>query len=98
MLTFVFFTSFELICCLCLMPLGSLKDDEESSCSMLSDKTWSCPWGRTIIDKIAPLFRKILEENFLSSSGYALEDTKTNRLLWWNQRRKLDQWLSDLLR
>ncbi|XP_071716106.1 separase [Rutidosis leptorrhynchoides] len=82
---------------------GSSNDDEGSSSSMLHDKRscdklWCCPWGQSIIDEVVPLFRTILEENYLSSSGYTLEeDTKQNRSLWWNQRRKLDQWLSDLL-
>nr|XP_043623197.1 separase [Erigeron canadensis] len=82
---------------------GSSTDDEYLSSTILfdkqhSDKSWNCPWDHTIIDEVAPLFRRILEGNYLSSSGSTMEDTNTNRKLWWNQRRKLDQWLSDLLR
>jgi len=40
----------------------------------------------------------ILEENYISSSAYPLEDTKKNRSLWWTQRRKLDEYLSVFLR
>ncbi|XP_071705360.1 separase-like [Rutidosis leptorrhynchoides] len=89
-----------------ILSSGSSKDDEDSSSTNCSssiifdkrscgDKLWCCPWGAqsSIIDEVVPLFRTILEENYLSSS-----DTKQNRSLWWNQRRKLDQCLSDLLR
>ncbi|KAK1417650.1 hypothetical protein QVD17_26781 [Tagetes erecta] len=83
--------------------LAGRTDDGDSSSDMFikmsTDKPWHCPWGHTAVDEIAPLFRTILEESYLSSSGYtALEDTKQNRLIWWNQRRKLDRWLGDLLR
>ncbi|PWA66399.1 separase [Artemisia annua] len=79
---------------------GSLKDDEDSSSCILSscDKSWHCPWDHTIIDEVAPLFRRILEQNYASTSGHTLEDTKENRSLWWNLRKKLDQCLGDLLR
>ncbi|XP_076893503.1 separase-like isoform X3 [Bidens hawaiensis] len=84
--------------------LAASPDDEDSSSDILlekksSDKPWHCPWGHTAVDEIAPLFRTILEESYTSSYGYTtLEDTNQNRFKWWNQRRKLDQWLSDLLR
>ncbi|GJX34689.1 separase isoform X1 [Tanacetum coccineum] len=79
---------------------GSLEDDEDSSSCIFSscDKSWHCPWDHTIIDEVAPLFRRILEQNYASTSGHTLEDTKQNRKLWWNQRKKLDQCLGDLLR
>ncbi|KAL8218762.1 hypothetical protein R6Q57_022135 [Mikania cordata] len=91
-----------------VLPISSIisgrLDDEDSSCDILSeklssDKSWHCPWGHTAVDEIAPLFKTILEESYSSSFGYTdLEDTKQNRLIWWNQRRKLDQWLCFLLR
>ncbi|KAJ0743876.1 putative separase [Helianthus annuus] len=91
-----------------ILPIVSIskgsEDDEHSSSGNLfekksSDKPWHCPWGRTVVDDIAPLFRTILEESYLSASGFpTLENTNQNRLRWWDQRRKLDQWLSDLLR
>ncbi|KAI8012383.1 Separase [Camellia lanceoleosa] len=54
-------------------------------------KRWHCPWGSTVVDYIAPVFRMILEENYLSLSMQCLEDTKKNRSLWWMQRKSLDQ-------
>ncbi|THG05144.1 hypothetical protein TEA_012950 [Camellia sinensis var. sinensis] len=42
-------------------------------------KRWHCPRGSTVVDYIAPVFRLILEENYLSSSMQPLEDTKKNR-------------------
>ncbi|CAL5431756.1 unnamed protein product [Camellia sinensis] len=61
-------------------------------------KRWHCPWGSTMVDYIAPVFRLILEENYLSSSMQSLEDTKKNRSLRWMQRKSLDQRLGKILR
>ncbi|CAK7357007.1 unnamed protein product [Dovyalis caffra] len=61
-------------------------------------KHWHCPWGSTVVDDVAPAFRFILEENYLSSSEFPLEDTKENRTLWWTKRKKLDNRLGKLLR
>ncbi|CAL5353763.1 unnamed protein product [Camellia sinensis] len=61
-------------------------------------KRWHCPWGSTMVDYIAPVFRLILEENYLSSSMQPLEDTKKNRSLRWMQRKSLDQRLGKILR
>jgi separase len=62
------------------------------------DKHWHCPWGSTVVDDVAPTFRFILEENYLSSSKFPLEDTKENRNLWWTKRKELDHRLGKLLR
>ncbi|XP_015580756.1 separase [Ricinus communis] len=62
------------------------------------DKHWHCPWGFTVIDEVSPAFKLILEENYLSSSIFPLEDTKENRTLWWMRRKKLDFQLGKLLR
>lgn len=59
---------------------------------------WHCPWGSTVVDDVAPVFKLILEENYLSSSMFPLEDTKRNRTLWWMWRKKLDCRLGKLLR
>lgn len=79
-------------------------DDDESSCSGIPYeggdfvKQWRCPWGSTVVDDVAPMFKVILEENYLSSSTFPLEDNKTNRSLWWLRRRRLDQRLGKFLR
>ena len=62
------------------------------------DKQWHCPWGSTVVDDVTPAFKTILEENYLSSSTFPLDDTKENRLQWWTQRKKLDHRLGKLLR
>ncbi|XP_059463278.1 separase isoform X5 [Corylus avellana] len=62
------------------------------------DKHWHCPWGSTVVDDVAPVFKRILEENYLSSSKFPLEDTKRNRTLWWMWRKKLDCRLGKFLR
>ncbi|KAK2664690.1 hypothetical protein Ddye_003264 [Dipteronia dyeriana] len=61
------------------------------------DKHWHCPWGSTVVDKVAPAFKLILEENYSSSSNIPFEDTKTNRSLWWLRRKKLDHRLGRFL-
>lgn len=61
-------------------------------------KHWHCPWNFSVIDEVAPMFKIVLEENYLSSSNYPLEDTKENRTLWWNRRKTLDSQLGYLLR
>ncbi|KAK1435343.1 hypothetical protein QVD17_01104 [Tagetes erecta] len=79
---------------------GSLKDNEDTSSDIIfdtncSDDPWVCPWGRTItlVDEIAPLLRKILEENYvLSTKKCTSRDPKGNK------KRKLDQRLCNLLR
>ncbi|CAI0375640.1 unnamed protein product [Linum tenue] len=61
-------------------------------------RKWQCPWGATVIDEVAPVFRHILEENHLSSSNLPLEDSKENRNAWWSRRKKLDCLLYEFLR
>ncbi|KAK7839536.1 separase [Quercus suber] len=65
--------------------------------SMDLGEHWHCPWGSTVVDDVAPVFKLILEENYLSSSMFPLEDTKRNRTLWWMWRKKLDCRLGKLL-
>ena len=62
------------------------------------DKHWKCPWGTTMVDDVAPEFRQILEENYISSSSFPLEDTAEGRKLWWTRRKKLDHRLGKFLR
>uniref|UniRef100_A0A2N9IGR6 separase n=1 Tax=Fagus sylvatica TaxID=28930 RepID=A0A2N9IGR6_FAGSY len=78
-------------------------DDANSGCDKLyksldMGEHWHCPWGSTVVDDVAPVFKLILEENYLSSSMFPLEDTKRNRTLWWMWRKKLDCRLGKLLR
>ncbi|CBI23880.3 unnamed protein product, partial [Vitis vinifera] len=91
-----------------LLPVDSVleevSDDDASSESGIHyehkdlDKQWHCPWGSTVVDDVTPAFKTILEENYLSSSTFPLDDTKENRLQWWTQRKKLDHRLGKLLR
>ncbi|KAL9264934.1 Separase-like protein [Drosera capensis] len=87
-----------------LIPLDSpLKDDEASLiCSTLlegkSIKQWSCPWGSSVVDEIAPVFKSVLRHNYISSAHFPTEDTKENRENWWRQRAQLDGYLSNLVR
>ncbi|XP_039174098.1 separase isoform X2 [Eucalyptus grandis] len=90
-----------------LMPLDPIleddfdevsnSEDESSSGNKSLDKHWHCPWGSSVVDNVVPAFKEILEENYLSCSLHALEDTKENRLLWWSKRKNLDLRLGKLL-
>lgn len=92
-----------------LLPVNKvLEETSDDDCAMSCtgefiasnnlDKHWHCPWGWTVVDDVAPTFRFILEENYLSSSKFPLEDTKENRNLWWTKRKELDHRLGKLLR
>ncbi|KAK9162182.1 hypothetical protein Syun_003084 [Stephania yunnanensis] len=62
-----------------------------------SDKKWQCPWSHTIVDDVAPQFKRILEENYLSSFS-SLSVSQESRLLWWTWRRNLNDHLDKFLR
>ncbi|KAL4573492.1 hypothetical protein LXL04_020300 [Taraxacum kok-saghyz] len=57
---------------------GSSEDDSNltSSNQKSCHKLWTCPWGHTIVDDVAPLFRMILEKHYMTSMAYPLEDTE----------------------
>ncbi|TKY71312.1 Separase protein [Spatholobus suberectus] len=88
-----------------LLPLDSILQDEGDlstglgtfpKCEGHSEK-WRCPWGFTVVDDVAPAFKTILEENYLSTISPS-EDTTQNRMLWWKRRKNLDHCLDKLLR
>ncbi|GAB2265099.1 hypothetical protein Dimus_000166 [Dionaea muscipula] len=87
-----------------LIPLNSvLKGDGANFSSSTFGganiiKSWNCPWGYTVVDEIAPVFKSILRQNYISTAHYPPEDTKENRETWWRQRTQLDDCLSNLLR
>ncbi|KAG6652968.1 separase isoform X5 [Carya illinoinensis] len=92
-----------------LLPVDPVReeysdDDANSGCRKLckrldvGNKHWHCPWGSTVVDDVAPAFKLILEENYLSSSMFPIEDTKSNRTMWWMWRKELDRRLGKLLR
>ncbi|TVU28695.1 hypothetical protein EJB05_20225, partial [Eragrostis curvula] len=64
------------------------------------DKKWQCPWGYSITDSVAPSFRNILEENFisLSSATLTINDVKANHVQWWSHRMKLNNYLDNFLK
>ncbi|CAN1164546.1 ESP1 [Linum perenne] len=85
-----------------LLPLySSLEDDDscygEIAKSAGTSKKWHCPWGMTVIDEVAPVFRNILEANYLSSLTLPA-DSKVSRTLWWARRKRLDCQLDGFLR
>ncbi|EEC74078.1 hypothetical protein OsI_09098 [Oryza sativa Indica Group] len=92
-----------------LLPVDAISEEtqHEDSCTKeldnlmrAADKNWQCPWGYTIIDYVAPTFRKILEENFisLSSATLTLNDGQANHVKWWSHRMKLNNHLDKMLK
>lgn len=88
-----------------LMPSDMIhedkKDDEKypTLCEGTNLNTkWVCPWGSTVVDDVAPQFKLILEENYLSSSSCLMDDTQENRTLWWTWRKKLNDRLDNMVR
>ncbi|KAF3435151.1 hypothetical protein FNV43_RR22238 [Rhamnella rubrinervis] len=88
-----------------LLPLDSILEDDavlSGSSSFPHSKDlggqWQCPWGSSVVDDVAPEFKLILEDNYLSSSMFPIEDTAENRTMWWMRRKKLDHRLGKLLR
>ncbi|XVF45726.1 hypothetical protein PTKIN_Ptkin02bG0229600 [Pterospermum kingtungense] len=93
-----------------LLPLDSVleevleaaPDDDARACQELhqwmnSGKKWNCPWGSTVVDDVAPAYKVILEENFITSASCPPDDTKSARSLWWMMRKKVDHQLGELL-
>ncbi|KAG1342225.1 putative Separase [Cocos nucifera] len=92
-----------------LLPVDILEDiqieDTNSGkrficANMGSVREWQCPWNYTIIDHIAPSFKLILEENFLSVSNTTLTpaNAQMNNAGWWLQRTRLNNCLNKLLK
>ncbi|XP_074291735.1 separase-like [Silene latifolia] len=88
-----------------VMPVSSRLEDCETSFSgsingeIDACKEWRSPWGtNALVDDLAPLFKSILRENYLSSSSFPEEDTEKTRQMWWSQRYSLDGCLQKLVR
>jgi separase len=78
---------------------------EDSSVKDFGDPTsvlekWRCPWGYSIIDYVAPAFKNILEENFISLSSATLttNDVQAKNVMWWSHRMKLNNYLDNILK
>ncbi|XP_027157654.1 separase [Coffea eugenioides] len=75
-----------------VLPIESLLEEASFDISLQGEdfvSQWRCPWVYTVVDEIAPAFRSILRENYLSSAS-PKEDSTSNRVLWWSQRKRLD--------
>ncbi|KAG2240437.1 hypothetical protein Bca52824_090755 [Brassica carinata] len=75
---------------------GNLSSTEATQVKNLESR-WLCPWGSSVVDDVAPVFKSILEESH-ASSGSLVEDTKEHRHSWWEKRKKLDHHLRKFLR
>ncbi|XP_058089660.1 separase [Magnolia sinica] len=61
-------------------------------------KKWVCPWRCTVVDDVAPQFKLILEENYLSTLPSDPAGTQINTFTWWTRRTKLNERLENFLR
>jgi len=61
---------------------------------------WRCPWGYGITDHVAPIFKNILAENFMSLSGatFTTNDVKADHVRWWEHRKQLNNYLANTLK
>ncbi|OQU85801.1 hypothetical protein SORBI_3004G312400 [Sorghum bicolor] len=91
-----------------LLPVDAISEMQfEDSCikdlgnpTRVLDKKWQCPWGYGITDDVAPIFRNILEENFmsLSSAPLSINDVNADHVRWWSHRKKLNNYLANTLK
>ncbi|KAF9608453.1 hypothetical protein IFM89_009819 [Coptis chinensis] len=88
-----------------LLPSAAIPEDIDLDAKHItlyegtnSSNNWICPWGRTVVDDVAPQFKLILQENYMSSSSFPTVDTQENRSLWWKWRMKLNGCLDKFLR
>ncbi|CAL4967209.1 unnamed protein product [Urochloa decumbens] len=89
-----------------LLPVAAISKETKSAGSSIRDsmrnldKKWQCPWGYSITDYVAPSFKNILEENFvsLSSATVATNAVKSDHVRWWSHRTKLNDYLDCTLK
>ncbi|KAF9590960.1 hypothetical protein IFM89_000505 [Coptis chinensis] len=88
-----------------LLPSAAIPEDIDLDAKHItlyegtnSSNNWICPWGRTVVDDVAPQFKLILQENYMSSSFFPTVDTQENRSLWWKWRMKLNGRLDKFVR
>ncbi|CAH8360120.1 unnamed protein product [Eruca vesicaria subsp. sativa] len=75
---------------------GNLSSTEATQVKKLESR-WLCPWGSSVVDDVAPVFKSILEESHASFESL-VEDTREHRNSWWEKRKKLDHHLRKFLR
>ncbi|KAM0870738.1 hypothetical protein ACQ4PT_039815 [Festuca glaucescens] len=91
-----------------LLPVDPISKEAENRGSSIkelddptrtSDEKWKCPWSYSIIDYVAPTFKKLLEDNFRSLSGatHIPNDGQAQTIRWWSDRMKLNDDLNEIL-
>ncbi|ESQ38299.1 hypothetical protein EUTSA_v10029518mg, partial [Eutrema salsugineum] len=84
-----------------LVPVDSVLEEDDSNPNDTEangieemGKQWACPWGSTVVDVVAPAFKLIMEENFITGSEFSVEDVN----LRWKKREELNLRLAKFLR
>ncbi|KAF8730257.1 hypothetical protein HU200_017239 [Digitaria exilis] len=87
-----------------LLPVAAISEKQSADSSIkdldrmrVLDKKWQCPWGYAITDYVAPTFKNILEENYISLSS-AVNSVRADNVRWWSHRMKLNKNLDSLLK
>ncbi|KAG2661846.1 separase-like isoform X2 [Panicum virgatum] len=91
-----------------LLPVIAISEEMPSADSSIKDlgnpmefgKKWQCPWGYGITDYVVPIFKSILEENFvsLSSATITTNAVQADHVRWWSHRMKLNNYLDGTLK
>ncbi|XP_039791546.1 separase-like isoform X3 [Panicum virgatum] len=91
-----------------LLPVIAISEEMQSADSSIKDlgnpmkfdKKWQCPWGYAVTDYVAPIFKNILEENFvsLSSATITTNAVQADHVRWWSHRMKLNNYLDCTLK
>ncbi|XP_020266857.1 separase [Asparagus officinalis] len=78
-----------------LLPVDCIPEEVQFK----SVEEWQCPWGYSVVDNVAPVFKQLLKENFLSSTmTNTSADAKINNINWWSQRSSLNDCLNKFLK
>ncbi|KAK1274366.1 Peptidyl-prolyl cis-trans isomerase 1 [Acorus gramineus] len=59
---------------------------------------WECPWAYSVVDDVAPQFKAILKENYLSNLTLTSADSKIDGFTWWSRKLQLNDRLDKFLR
>ncbi|KAJ3694888.1 hypothetical protein LUZ60_000265 [Juncus effusus] len=90
-----------------LLPINPITDvkKEERDCSKESSeikegelKIWNCPWDRSVLDEVAPSFKLLMENNYLSMSKSLSNKKKFDKDNYWQRRFEINYQMQQFLK
>ncbi|KAK1280335.1 hypothetical protein QJS04_geneDACA020656 [Acorus gramineus] len=100
-----FFLGLPNVTCICISLLGGTRQSDDacsfSGCASDSSEehvNWECPWAYSVVDDVAPQFKAILKENYLSNLTLTSADSKIDGFTWWSRKLQLNDRLDKFLR